>query len=100
MNLEKLQDFKKDIYCGIIGEPKVIEFSSGKKVTRFGLALRKNLTDDATWLDCEAWAELGEEISLMTKGTKLLVIGSVKTTKGTERDFHTLNIDYATKINS
>lgn len=72
------------IIMGNLGkDPETKETKSGKKYTRFSIAVsndyRKNdewVKQPPTWWDCTAWEDLGEEIEhAVFKGDVLMVMG-------------------------
>jgi single stranded DNA-binding protein len=78
---------------GYVGkdDPETKVFPSGKKLTRFSMAVKdfSNKEDDAEplWIDCEAWNGTGERVAaVVTAGREISVYGRLAKSEYTTTD--------------
>ena len=102
--------------CEVMGhlgkDPETRTLQNGQTVTSFSIATSNDYKDkssgewqkkDATWWNCKAWGDLGEEIArLMAKGDAIMVRGkggihTFKTRDGEERTSLEIRVSEAYK---
>lgn len=68
-------------------------FESGKCKTTFSIPLKKEVKDEAIWLNCECWGRIAEKCSELKKGDEVLIFGYLK-----EVEYETKDKEKKTKI--
>ena len=66
MNTKQFEQFEQNykVFSGYLSaDPEIKYFESGSCKTSFSLPLKKKKDDDATWLNCECWGKIAENIA-------------------------------------
>ena len=85
------------VHVTIVGnvgqDPTTKAFTSGKKVTKFSVAVREYTSSEeqpqTMWLDVQAWNGLGEKVAAhVTKGREIVVQGRLALDQYKDKDGH------------
>ena len=92
--MENFSDFELKWFHGYLSKDVEIKyFESGKAIATFSLPLKKSKDGDTTWLNCEAWGDLAEDIAdVYKKGSGIIVAGTFKTSEYNGKSYTKLSV--------
>lgn len=97
--MEEFKQFEIETHTfgGFISKDPEFKYNdNGSCVVKFSLPLKKKKDDEAVWLNCEAWQQLGEYIAeKFKKGDFINVTGRFKTSEYNGKTYTVFSVMFA-----